>query len=637
MCFRKYRKVIIFILDLLILIIVSDFIYFMMLLSASSYHISFLSDFWHIALFVFSEIIFLYIFKTYESLWRYAKSIEYLYLFLGSFLGYIFYLVMDYILLAGRIPILFTTAIYSLSLLAMIFMRLCYHQYANSRKNNKSPNKVSVAIIGAGEAGVRLYEEITSNPNSNYKAVCFLDDDIDKINKKIHNIPVYGPIENMKILLEKTPVNEIIIAIPSITAEKQKEILHICLELRCRVQILPNTIELLQGKEDNLWKRLRDINTEELLGREPILLTNKEVELFLANKIVMVTGGGGSIGSELCRQIAKLNPRQLIIVDMYENNAYDIQQELISLYGSQLDLKTEIASVSNKNKVDLLFERYRPDIIFHAAAYKHVPLMEDCPEEAVRNNIFGTYYVMQAAVQYKASKFILISTDKAVNPTSIMGTTKRFCEIMLRSMKNNNCTEFAAVRFGNVLGSNGSVIPLFQKQIAQGGPVTITDKRMVRFFMTIAEAVELVLQAGAMADDADIYVLDMGAPVKIIDMAENLIRLSGHIPYTEIPIKETGLRPGEKLYEELLINHEKLAATGNQKIFIDHEETIEQEIIIKKLQLLEDALETNSKEEIKAVLKEIVPTYRDPDEVNQEYPGYLMLSPVQSDQSDSLL
>lgn len=360
-----------------------------------------------------------------------------------------------------------------------------------------------------------------------------------------------------------------------------------------------------------------DIDIEGLLGREQVNLTDNEVECFIKDKVVLVTGGGGSIGSELCSQIAKLSPNCLVILDVYENNAYDIQQELMHVYGDSLKLKVEIASIRDKKKIDSIFRTYKPDIVFHTAAYKHVPLMEQCPEEAVKNNILATYFLVQMAVKYKVYKFVLISTDKAVNPTSVMGASKRFCEMIIQSMRDSSNTDFVAVRFGNVLGSNGSVIPLFLKQIMQGGPVTITDKRIVRYFMSISEAVQLVLQAGAMPGNSEIYVLDMGAPVKIIDLAEKLIRLLGYRPYVDIPIIEVGLRPGEKLFEELLINSKELLATPNHKIYIEQKENITQDEIKGKLTMLVKALEADDSEYIKDVLKQIVPTYKNPEEVNQ--------------------
>jgi FlaA1/EpsC-like NDP-sugar epimerase len=366
-----------------------------------------------------------------------------------------------------------------------------------------------------------------------------------------------------------------------------------------------------------LSKRVREVKIEELLGRETVAFDEVQVRSFIKNRTVLVTGGGGSIGSELCRQIARMNPLKLVIVDIYENNAYDIQQELKFIYKDKLDLKIEIASVRDKEKMNLLFARYRPNIVFHAAAHKHVPLMEDCPEEAIKNNILGTYNVVLAADRYHVDKFVLISTDKAVNPTNIMGASKRFCEMILQSMKKISRTEYVAVRFGNVLGSNGSVIPLFKRQIEQGGPVTVTDKRIIRFFMTIPEAAQLVLQAGSMANSSEIYVLDMGKPVKILDLAEKLIRLSGYEPYKDIPIIETGLRPGEKLYEELLMMSEELEATLNRKIFIERQKEISPVELHEKLGVLQRALEYGSEVDIKKAMKTVIPTYLEPDEVNE--------------------
>lgn len=617
---RKYRKGIVFLLDLSILMVVSSVLFqvFPENNGTGCHDIRLLIP--HIFLLILCEIITQYLFKTYDSLWRYAESTEYLMLFTGSLTGYLIFLGADYYIVKSPVSILFYLAAYSTSLLCMLFMRFCYRQYRrHNRRNKDKEDTISLAIIGAGGAGVKLCDEIAASPGSRYRIVCFIDDSEEKIGKRIHNIPVRGPISNLERLFADSPVREIIIAIPSMSPEKQKSILDICSHVNCRIQILPNTLQLLQsGSDKDLWKSVRDIKLDELLGREPVLLDNKEVEHFLRGRTVLVTGGGGSIGSELCRQIAKVSPKRLIILDIYENNAYEIQQELLQQYGSQLDLKVEIASVRDKDKIFRLFDRHRPDVVFHAAAHKHVPLMEECPEEAINNNIFGTYHMVLASEKYGVKKFVLISTDKAVNPTNIMGASKRFCEMILQSRKETGKTEFVAVRFGNVLGSNGSVIPLFQKQIAQGGPVTITDKRIVRFFMTISEAVQLVLQAGAMASSAEVYVLDMGEPVKIIELAENLIKLSGHMPYTEIPIIETGLRPGEKLYEELLMSSEELIATPNQKIYIERQKNISNKEIKKKIKILNHALDTKSLPEIKNAMKKVVPTYRDPEEVNRE-------------------
>ncbi len=618
---RKYRKEIVFLLDLSIIMVVSSVLFHMLPENNGTGCQDIMLLIPHIFLLMLCEIISQFLFKTYDSLWRYAESKEYLMLFIGSFTGYLFFLGADYYIFKSPISVMFYLAAYSISLLSMLLMRFCYRQYRRHKKNKKvndGREMIPLAIIGAGEAGVKLYDEIAASKDNRYKVICFIDDSVEKIGKRIHNIPIKGPISNMEKLLINTPVREIVIAIPSISLEKRKAIIDSCAHIKCRVQILPNTLQLLQnGNDKDLWKSVRDINLDELLGREPILFDNKEVEIFIRRKTVMVTGGGGSIGSELCRQIAKYNPKRLIILDNYENNAYEIQQELLSRYSNQLELSVEIASVRDKEKIDQLFKRHKPDIVFHAAAHKHVPLMENCPEEAILNNIFGTYNMVLASEKYEVEKFVLISTDKAVNPTNIMGASKRFCEMILQSRKEVSKTEFVAVRFGNVLGSNGSVIPLFQKQIAQGGPITVTDKRIVRFFMTISEAVALVLQAGAMANSAEVYVLDMGDPVKIIDLAENLVRLSGHVPYSEIPIMETGLRPGEKLYEELLMNSGELIETLNQKIYIERQKNISRKEIKKKIKILNRALESKSLPEIKNAMKKVVTTYRDPEEVNE--------------------
>ncbi len=616
--FHTNRKVILFLLDISIVIITIHWLYFVV---GTFYQI----DQFHYSTLIAHSLILLLcvalaqlLMKTYDTIWRYARAKEYLKMFLGGGMGYILYLIIDKGVLSSFIPVGGSFAVMTISLLLMLLMRLCYRQYVGAKHTSIKEYSTSIVIIGAGEAGVKLYEEIESNPNNCYKVLFFVDDSVQKIGKRIHGIEVKGPIMELERLLVGVSIKEIVMAIPSMEASKRKEVLKLCAGLPYRVQILPNTLAILQGAEDeHLLKNVRDIDIEELLGREPISLINEEINQFLAGKTVMVTGGGGSIGSELCRQIAKAPIKKLVILDIYENNAYDIQQELKQRYGSQLNLVIEIASVRDKSKVDQLVARHRPNIIFHAAAHKHVPLMEDCPEEAVLNNIYGTYHMALAANRYRVDKFVLISTDKAVNPTSVMGASKRFCEMILQSMKQNSKTEFVAVRFGNVLGSNGSVIPLFQKQISQGGPVTITDKRIVRFFMTISEASQLVLQAGAMANSSEIYVLDMGEPVKILDLAENLIWLSGHIPYAEIPIVESGLRPGEKLYEELLMNTKELIGTQNNKIFIEHQTDITKEELQASLKILSDALKTKDSNQVKIALKQVVPTYKDPDEVNE--------------------
>ncbi len=557
------------------------------------------------------------IYKTYASLWRYAQSKEYLRLLLGGVTGYSMYLFIELMVPGKAIGGIYTISVYTLYLLCMLVMRFSYRQYRLYKRKVKRVKRVPIVIIGAGEAGVKLLEELQSNPNSSYYPVCFIDDSEEKIGKRIHNIKVRGPISSMKELLAKENIREIVIAIPSLSVQRQTEIFEECAKMKCTVKIVPDYLAFMNVKSSqDLWSIVSEINVEELLGREIVQLGAKEIEDFLHDKVVLVTGGGGSIGSELCRQIAKARPEKLIIIDNYENNAYEIQQELCLRYHEVLRLYVEIASIRDREKIYNIFHKYKPQIVFHAAAHKHVPLMEVCPDEAVKNNIFGTYNLVMAANQYKVERFILISTDKAVNPTNIMGASKKFCEMMLQSMKENSKTEYVAVRFGNVLGSNGSVIPLFQRQIAAGGPVTITDKRIVRYFMTITEAVQLVLQAGAMANKSEIYVLDMGNPVKILNLAENLIRLSGFVPYKDIDIIEVGLRPGEKLFEEILTKSSDLIATANNKIFIEIQRDITKEEIVEGLNLLDRALRSKSPSDIKNALKVLVPSYKDPKEVN---------------------
>ncbi len=614
---RKFRKEIILMIDLFITAVIGVTLFILLPESngAGSKNIYLLLP--HLVLLISCQVVSQLCFKTYESLWRYAESEEYLYLLTGGGTGFTIFIILDRYLFDKSITVSFLISTFTLSLLGMLFMRLYYRHYCKYRRKRMTENKLPIIIIGAGEAGVKLQEEINGNPNSRYRTICFLDDSIEKVGKLIHGIEVKGPIVTVEKFVGEKGISEIIIAMPSVSPERRKEILKLCFGLKCRVRILPDTMTLLNENNHNLWNYVRDVWIEEIMGRDQVSLYNEEVKEFLHQKVIMVTGGGGSIGTELCRQIALADPAQIIIVDIYENNAYEIQQELVQMYGDKITIKVEIASIRDEDKVDQLFRRYRPNVVFHAAAHKHVPLMEDCPDEAIKNNIMGTYHMVKAADRYQVDKFVQISTDKAVNPTSVMGATKRFCEMILQSMKDTSKTEFVAVRFGNVLGSNGSVIPLFQKQIAKGGPVTVTDMRIVRYFMTITEAVQLVLQAGAMANSSEVYVLDMGQPVKIIDLAENLIRISGHVPYTEIMIKETGLRPGEKLYEELLMNSEELIATPNHKIFIEQQNGISQSEIEEKLEILLKAVESGSSEGIKEAMKTVVPTYREPNEYNE--------------------
>ncbi len=557
------------------------------------------------------------LFKTYASLWRYAMSHEYLALFKAGTVGYILYLIVSGIVwrsLPPVVPMLFAAMV---PVLLMLLLRLCYRRYRDRiRAGRVSQNHTAAIIVGAGDAGVMLLSEMHRNLNTTYRPVCLVDDDPTKIGKQIQGVPIRGPIDELPRIVEQYKARAIYVAIPSASEKRHQEILQICMPLKCKVRLLPDMLAFSSKSETPLVKQAREVRIEDLLGRQQVTFEGK-ADGFLRDKVVMVTGGGGSIGSELCRQIAEQKPRQLIIVDIYENNAYDIQQELRYAYGQALDLRVEIASVRDEHKVNRLFERYHPQVVFHAAAHKHVPLMENCPEEAIRNNVFGTYHVAKAADKYQAEKFILISTDKAVNPTNVMGASKRLCEMVVQGMSTASKTCFAAVRFGNVLGSNGSVIPLFQRQIQRGGPVTVTDKRVIRYFMTIPEAAQLVLQSGAMAEQSEIFVLDMGEPVSILELAENMVRLSGYTPYVDMQIVETGLRPGEKLYEELLMRSEELAVTDNHKIFIEHQKAPITLLELRdKLRELDSVLATDSKEKIVATMKRLVPTYKSPEEIN---------------------
>lgn len=610
----RYRKQIMFLMDLFIV----NFVYFVMIYWVPIRNGTLITEIFtwipNLTLMIVCLCGFLWASKSYDSLWRYAETDEYISLIFMGGIAYVVYFLIQKILPIPKIPSVLSLCIYSMSLLLMTTARFIYRKYRMKVTSRNQGKKVRCAIIGAGNAGVALLNEMKNNVSNHYQPVCFFDDDPEKMGKFIHGIEVKGKIDMMPLLLRNTMVTEIIFAIPSANPTRRKEILEMCSTLHCHVKVLPDSFAAVQS--ENLTQNVRNVKIDDLLGRERVVFNNQEVFGFLQDKVIMVTGGGGSIGSELCRQIAKRGPKRLIVVDIYENNAYDLQQELKMEYGNKLDLKVEIASVRDREKVRELVGYYRPQIIFHAAAHKHVPLMEECPEEAVKNNVFGTYNVVHAADEFGVDKFVLISTDKAVNPTNVMGATKRFCEMILQSMKGRSHTEYAAVRFGNVLGSNGSVIPLFRRQIEAGGPVTITDKRIIRYFMTIPEAAQLVLEAGAMAGSSEVFVLDMGQPVKILDLAENLIKLSGYVPYVDIDIVETGLRPGEKLYEELLMKSDGLMKTTSSKIFIERQQEISQEEMDEKLDILHKALQAGGRENIRLAMKQVVPTYRDPEEVN---------------------
>ena len=476
--------------------------------------------------------------------------------------------------------------------------QLSHMAHANGLKN--------VMLIGAGDAGRALAMEFLSSDYVKDHLSCVIDDNPVKLNKRLCGVPIVGNRYDIPAMAKQYKISKIIFAIPSCPAKTRKEILDICTATGCEVQMLPGIYQMVNGEVS--VSKLRQVDPQDLLGRDPIQVNLEEIFGYIHGKTVLVTGGGGSIGSELCRQIARAKPEMLIIFDIYENNAYDIQQELRRNF-PELNLKVLIGSVRNTSRVDWVVGHYRPDLIFHAAAHKHVPLMEDSPNEAIKNNVFGTYKVASAAAKYGVRRFVLISTDKAVNPTNIMGASKRLCEMVIQMMDRRSKTEFVAVRFGNVLGSNGSVIPLFKKQIAAGGPVTVTHPDIIRYFMTIPEAVSLVLQAGYYAKGGEIFILDMGEPVKIDTMARNMIRLSGYEPDVDIKVVYTGLRPGEKLYEELLMKEEGLQETANRLIHIGKPIEMDDEKFAAQLDCLKAACQAET-ENMKDIVAEIVPTYR---------------------------
>lgn len=554
------------------------------------------------------------LFKCYSSLWRYAGEEE-LISILSACLVYVIPVYIVHRLIGIDYSILF----YAVSTILIIGytggLRLVYRTGRRFKTRMiVSQDSQRVLVVGAGSAGQMIINELKENPQLKKVPVGIIDDDINKIGRVIHNVKILGDTSQVKEIVEKENVDEIILAMANVDKARKSEIINICKETKCKLKTIPGIYEIIDGKVD--IKKIRDVDIEDLLGREPIKVNMEEMSGYIEERTVLVTGGGGSIGSELCRQIASFNPKHLIIVDNYENNAYAIQQELIRKHEGKLNLSTIIASIREYKRMDEIFNEYKPDVVFHAAAHKHVPLMENSPSEAIKNNIFGTLNVAKLADTYKVKRMVLISTDKAVNPTNIMGATKRAAEMIIQTINKNSETEFVAVRFGNVLGSNGSVIPLFKKQIAEGGPVTITHPDIIRYFMTIPEAVQLVLQAGAMAKGGEIFILDMGEPVKIVDLANNLIRLSGFEPGVDIKIEYSGLRPGEKLYEELLMSEEGLTKTANSKIFIGKPVEFDTKKVMHNLEMLKKIVDNEDVELIDSVMRAFVTTYIRPEDVN---------------------
>jgi FlaA1/EpsC-like NDP-sugar epimerase len=553
------------------------------------------------------QLVIFYVLGLYRSLWEYASIEEMLQVIIATAAASIVGVIAG-LIIGNMFPISIYLASWLFLCILVGGVRISYRFARRVRihieRNRCEPSRVM--IVGAGSAGSMLIKEFKNHTDMNMVPVVMIDDDKTKQGTIINGVPVISGRERIKELAKQYKIDEIVVAIPSASRSEIAELLRISKETKCKLKTLPNVLDILDGEVT--VKQLRDVNIEDLLGRDEITLNMEEISDYLKDEVVMVTGGGGSIGSELCRQIARFGPKKLIIFDIYENNAYDLQNELLFTYKDKLDLEVLIGSCRDRERLREVFERYKPGVVFHAAAHKHVPLMEGNPSEAIKNNVFGTLNTCRRAVDFGAKKFILVSTDKAVNPTNIMGASKRLAEIIVQSMNRMGDTKFAAVRFGNVLGSNGSVIPLFRKQILQGGPVTVTHPEVIRYFMTIPEAAQLVIQAGALAKGGEVFVLDMGEPVKIDDLARDLIRLSGLEPDVDIKIEYTGLRPGEKLYEELLMAEEGLEKTAHKKIFIGKQQDMSFQEVIMCIKALENSMESD--EMLRETMAKLVPTYK---------------------------
>lgn len=571
--------------------------------------------------------------NIYGQIWRYGGIQCYVKMLCTDAVAFVLYLGLELSLPVEKITFARLLCLSCLNLLGALTLRMMY-RYAykcgnqETRKgrfwakvldivagvkaeNVKEVQKIKIAIIGAGRVGVSFAEELLNNESSSYVPRCFIDTSEAKVGREIHGIPVWSEDEATLARLGELKVQEIVFAIPSMAADKRKALYEYYKNAGYKLKVYDYPTTYSPGGK----RHMREFDIEELLFRKQLVVSDERTNAYYKDKVVLITGGGGSIGSELCRQLAKMHPKKIIILDIYENGAYDVQQELKIVYGKKLDLQIEICSITHKKALEKVFERYQPQIVINAAAHKHVPLMEHNCVEAIYNNVFGTKNLVELCEQYGAERFMMVSTDKAVNPTNVMGATKRMCEMIVQSTSTHGHVKYSATRFGNVLGSAGSVIPLFKRQIANGGPVTITDKRIIRYFMTIPEASQLVLQSGALANNGELFVLDMGQPVKILDLAENMIRLSG---VQGIEIIETGLRPGEKLYEELLVKTEELDKTDNSMIFVERDTPLSAEEIQRKLDMLKDACDTGDDQVAKETLRKVVPTFKAPEEVNKK-------------------
>lgn len=571
--------------------------------------------------------------NVYGQIWRYRGIQCYIRLLCTDAIAFLVYMGFELLLPIEKITFPRMLCLSCLNLLGALSLRMAY-RYAYkcgnqetlvgrflswilytvsgvAAANNNESQKIKIAIIGAGRVGVSFAEELLNNEEAAYIPRCFIDNDVDKVGREIQGIPVWSEDKATFRRLSELEVQEIVFAIPSMDVEKKKTLYEYYKNAGYKLKVYDYPIVYTAGGK----RHLREFDTEDLLFRKPLVVVDERTNDYYKNKVILITGGGGSIGSELCRQLAKMSPKKIVILDIYENGAYDVQQELKIAYGSDLNLQIEICSITHKKALEKVFEKHHPQIVINAAAHKHVPLMEHNCVEAIYNNVFGTRNLVELCEKYEAERFMMVSTDKAVNPTNIMGATKRMCEMIVESASTHGKVKYSATRFGNVLGSAGSVIPLFRRQIANGGPVTVTDKRIIRYFMTIPEASQLVLQSGAMAKNGELFVLDMGKPVKIYDLAESMIRLSG---VQGVSIIETGLRPGEKLYEELLVKTEELDKTENSMIFIERDTALSKEEIDNRLVVLQEACDSGDDDFAREALRKVVPTFRKPEEVNIE-------------------
>mgnify|MGYP004506833755 FL=1 len=605
---KRYRKYALFFCDFLIW----NFSFYVSLaITKNTLFVTGIENFWAELLILnicFSVVFFS--FKLYDKIWRYADIEDFFYAGASSVCADFAFFIVS--MLAGKsMTLKFYSILGLIATLGIFIFRILYrlNRLLDNVSNENVKDKKRMLIVGGGDSTASVLREISNYSQNKYLPVAIVDDDREKIGREIMGVRVEGSTEEIPEICEKFGVEVILFSIVSISSKNRRRILDICAKTNLEVRIIPNIYEVITSGS-SIDMAMRKIKVEDLLGRDPIIFDKNQYGDYLIGKTILVTGGGGSIGSELCRQIAKIPPKKLIILDVYENSAYEIQQELKRKYGSNLNLEVEIITICDKSQLERLFVKEKIDVVFHAAAHKHVPLMEKNAEEAVKNNVFGTLNLLECADKYGVQRFVQISTDKAVNPTNIMGATKRICEMMVQSKDKTSKTEFVAVRFGNVLGSNGSVIPLFEEQIKTMGPVTVTHPDIIRYFMTIPEAVSLVLTAGGLAKGGEIFVLDMGEPVKIKSLAENLIRLSGFVPHEDIKIEYVGLRPGEKLYEELLMDEEGIKKTESKKIYIGHPINMDEKAFYDDIEKLRDVAARGNYFEIEAMLMKIVPTFK---------------------------